>query len=335
MRVIVIGLGSMGKRRVRCLQRHGVQSICGFDLNLARGDAVGLEYGIEVRKSLATADMENFDAVLICTPPDQHHTSMAWAIEAGLPCFIEASVIREPLPALRDRASEKNVLLAPSCTLRFHPAIRDITAIVRARKYGKICNFSYHCGQYLPDWHPWEKVTDYYVSNPLTGGAREIVPFELTWMVDAFGWPVSATGLKMKTTDVGAPIDDTYVALLRFEDFAGSLVVDVVARQATRKLTLNFELASLSWDWNEGIVRIYESQEGRIVEMHQPKSSSHVGYHQNISEAMYVDEIGGFLSAIGGTQEFSHSIEADIRILELLESIEASSDTLPTGISHS
>ena len=335
MRVMVIGLGSMGKRRVRCLQHHRVKSICGFDMNLERGEAVGLEYGIEVRTSLAAADLDGFDAVLICTPPDQHHTSMAWAIELGLPCFIEACVIRAPLPALKDRASEKNVLLAPSCTLRFHPAIRDITSIVRSRKYGKVCNFSYHCGQYLPDWHPWEKVTDYYVSSPLTGGAREIVPFELTWIVDAFGWPVSAIGLKMKTTDVGAPIDDTYLALLRFEDFAGSLVVDVVARQATRKLTLNFELASLSWDWNEGVVQIYESQSGRIREMHQPKSSSHVGYHQNISEDMYVDEIGSFLAAISGAHEFSHSIEADIRILALLESIEVFSNAVTTGASCS
>jgi predicted dehydrogenase len=322
MKVLVVGLGSMGRRRVRCLQEHGIEFISGFDTNAGRRDAVSREYGIDILGSLCANDLDHFGAVLVCTPPDQHHTVMAWAIERGLPCFVEASVIREPLVALLERASQMRSLVAPSCTLRFHPAIRDITAVVRSGKYGKVCNFSYHCGQYLPDWHPWEKVSDYYVSNPLTGGAREIVPFELTWMIDAFGWPVSVSGVRMRTTDVGAPIDDTYLALLCFDKFAGSMVVDVVARQAVRKLTLNFEQASLSWDWNEGIVRIYEAGAMRLVEMHQPKATAHAGYHQNISEAMYVEEVGSFLQAARGTATFPHTLAADIKILSLLESIE-------------
>lgn len=325
MKALVIGLGSMGKRRIRCLRHHGVTDICGFDTNAARRQAVALEYGIDSRDRLGPEDIWAFDVVMIATPPDQHHLAMGWAIDAKRPCFVEASVIRAPLPALLARARQQGVLVAPSCTLRFHPAIRDITSIVHSRRYGKVCNFSYHCGQYLPDWHPWEQVSDYYVSNPLTGGAREIVPFELTWLVDALGWPVAASGLAMRTADVGAPIDDTYAALLRFDGFVGSLLVDVVARQAVRRLTLNFEQASLAWDWNEGVVRVYEAQAGRIVEWHQPKVQAHTGYHQNIGEAMYVDEVGSFLEAARGRALFPHTLEADIRVLELLESIEKTS----------
>ena len=206
MKALVIGLGSMGRRRVRCLQHHGVQAISGLDPRADRRDAAAREYGIAVQAHIEATDLAAFDVIVISTPPDQHHTAMAWAIDAGKPCFVEASVIRAPLPALAERARQRGVVVAPSCTLRFHPAIRDITEIVRSGRYGKVCNFSYHCGQYLPDWHPWEKVTDYYVSNPATGGAREIVPFELTWLVDALGWPAVAGGLRLRTTDVGAPI---------------------------------------------------------------------------------------------------------------------------------
>lgn len=323
MKALVIGLGSMGRRRVRCLQQHGVDAIAGFDTRADRRERAAREYGIAVREQLAADDLRAFDVVVISTPPDRHHTAIEWSIAAGKPCFVEASVIRAPLPALNERARAKGVLVAPSCTLRFHSAIRDITQVVQSGRYGKVCNFSYHCGQYLPDWHPWEKVTDYYVSNPLTGGAREIVPFELTWMVDAFGWPQQVQGMKLRTADVGAPIDDTYAALLRFDGFVGSLVVDVVARQAVRKLTLNFERASLSWDWDSGTVRIYEADAGRTVELHQPRSSAHAGYHQNIGEAMYVAEVGSFLAAAQGKGSFPHSLQDDIRVLSLLEAMEA------------
>lgn len=322
MKALVIGLGSMGRRRVRCLQHHGVKEISGFDLRADRREAAAREYDIAVQPHLDAGDVAGFDVMIISTPPDQHHTALGWAIDAGTPCFIEASVIRAPLSALAARARNRGVVVAPSCTLRFHPAIRDITALVKSGRYGKVCNFSYHCGQYLPDWHPWEKVTDYYVSNPATGGAREIVPFELTWMVDALGWPSVAGGLCTQTGDVGAPIDDTYAALLRFDGFVGSLLVDVVARQAVRKLTLNFEQASLSWDWNDGVVRVYEAQAGRMVDLHQPKSSAHAGYNANIGEAMYLDEIGAFLAAAAGKGSFPHTLEDDIRVLEILEAIE-------------
>jgi predicted dehydrogenase len=323
VKALVIGLGSMGRRRVRCLRQLGVQDIAGFDPRADRRAAAAQEYGIEVREQLAAADLDAFDVVVISTPPDQHHTALGWAIGAGKPSFVEASVIREPLPALDAQARARGVVVAPSCTLRFHSAVRETTQIVRSARYGKVCNFSYHCGQYLPDWHPWEKVSDYYVSQPLTGGAREIVPFELTWMVDAFGWPRQVQGTKMRTTDVGAPIDDSYAALLQFDGFVGTLLVDVVARQAVRKLTLNFERASLSWDWDAGVVRVWEAEPGRLVELHQPKSGAHAGYHQNIGEAMYVAEVASFLAAAEGRGRFPHTLQDDIRVLSLLEQIEA------------
>lgn len=323
MKALVIGLGSMGKRRVRCLRHHGVATIVGHDTRADRRAGAAAEYGIEVRETLSAADLQAFDLVVVSTPPDQHHTAIAWSIAAGKPCFVEASVIREPLPALAAQARDKGVLVAPSCTLRFHAAIAEITRLVRSGRYGKACNFSYHCGQYLPDWHPWEKVTDYYVSNPLTGGAREIVPFELTWLVDAFGWPQAVQGLRTRTTDVGAPIDDTYAALLRFDGCVGTLVVDVVARQAVRKLTLNLERASVAWDWDSGVVRVWEADAGRTVELQPPRSAAHAGYHQNIGEAMYIEEIDSFLAAAAGRAPYPHTLEDDIRVLSLLEAIEA------------
>jgi predicted dehydrogenase len=325
VKALVIGLGSMGRRRVRCLQQLGVSSVTGHDARGDRREQAAKEYGIALRETLNADDLRDFDLVVISTPPDQHHTALDWAIAAGKPSFVEASVIRAPLPALAERASAKGVLVAPSCTLRFHSAIRDITQIVHSRRYGKVCNFSYHCGQYLPDWHPWEKVTDYYVSNPATGGAREIVPFELTWMVDAFGWPRRVQGTRLRTADVGAPIDDTYAALLHFDGFVGSMVVDVVARQAVRKLTLNFERASLAWDWDSGTVRVYEADTRRMVDFQQPRSTAHGGYHQNIGEAMYVAEVASFLAAAQGGGSFPHTLADDIRVLALLEAIEAES----------
>jgi hypothetical protein len=62
-----------------------------------------------------------------------------------------------------------------------------------------------------------------------------------------------------------------------------------------------------------------------MVQLHQPRSTAHAGYHQNIGEAMYIAEIASFLAAAQGRGTFPHSLQDDIRVLELLEAIESGS----------
>ena len=149
MKFLVVGLGSMGKRRVRCLQSLGYTNIVGFDLREDRRNEAHEKYALETMDSLDNISLSSFDAFIISTPPDQHTPYAKLAIDYGKPAFIEASVILEDVKELKSY-NKNNTYLAPSCTLRFHPMIKDITSILREGKYGKITNFSYHSGQYLP-----------------------------------------------------------------------------------------------------------------------------------------------------------------------------------------
>ena len=72
-----------------------------------------------------------------------------------------------------------------------------------------------------------------------------------------------------------------------------------------------------------GIVHVWEADAARAVQLHQPRSSAHAGYHQNIGESMYIAEVGSFLAAATGRGSYPHSLDEDIRVLELLEAIEA------------
>ena len=87
---------------------------------------------------------------------------------------------------------------------------KKIAEIIQNNQLGKISNFLYHSGQYLPDWHTYEDVSEYYVSNKETGGGREIVPFELTWLAELFGFPVIKYAFKEKSGSINCEIDDQY-----------------------------------------------------------------------------------------------------------------------------
>lgn len=323
MKFLVIGLGSMGKRRVRCLQALGYNHIVGLDPREDRREEASRKYGIEAIGSLDGVDISCFASIIISTPPDYHTPYAKLAIDFGKPAFIEASVILDDVRQIAQHNTQ-NVFIAPSCTLRFHPMIKDITSIIRGNKYGRVTNFTYHSGQYLPDWHPWEGVNEFYVGNRHTGGGREIVPFELTWMVDTLGWPMEAKGLFAKTIDFGAQIEDSYAFTLKYEDKVGAMIVDVASRYAVRNLVVNLETAQIQWRWDDGFYRVYEVEQGRWVQYNQPEFNASEGYNKNIGEEMYIDEIRHFIGGFMGTHHYPNNIADDIRVLELLEQIENS-----------
>ncbi len=326
MKFLIIGLGSMGKRRIRNLNALGYSSnqIYGFDVRNDRLAEVESTYKINLLKELDEEAWKIVNCVIISTPPDKHLPYLWEAAKHGLPMFVEASVILEGLDELQMYAEDKKILIAPSCTMRFHPSIQIIKEIVHSKKYGKITSYYYISGQFLPDWHPWEHIKDFYASQRATGGCREIVPYELTWMVDIFGFPEEISGFNSKTSSLEADIDDVYVINLKHKDFLGSLNVDVVARHATRLLILNMEEGQILWDWNTKQVKLYDAIEKRWIIYHEPEGTSAEGYVKNIVEEMYIGEIQTFIKSIESGTPFPNTLQDDIKVLELLNLVETS-----------
>jgi predicted dehydrogenase len=239
MKFLVIGLGSMGKRRVRNLKALEYKDIAGFDTRQERTKFAASEYNIRTFDDFDEAVKEfEPEAFVISTPPDLHMKYAYYAFERGIHCFIEGSVVdADKILELSKKLKGTDTVIVPSCTMRFYPGPMKIKSLLNKGIIGKPLNFNYQSGQYLPDWHPWEKIEDFYVSNPETGGCREIVPFELTWLNDIFGDPKPLACVKRKLTDMNAPIDDIYHCLLSYPDeLIGNLTVEVVSRpKATRE----------------------------------------------------------------------------------------------------
>lgn len=318
------GLGSMGKRRVRCLLALGVKpdKIWGSDVREDRCIDAENSYGINIIKDEAELDFEKIDAVIVSLPPDRHKIGVDIAIKYRKPVFVEASVILDEVIEIK-KASE-GIFVAPSCTFVFHPMIKEIKKIVVSQKLGKVCNFSYHSGQYLPDWHPWEKVEDFYVSDRKTGGAREIVPYELTWITELFGFPQSIKGFFRKTAEIGCDIEDSYGCCLDYGEMVGTLLVDVVSRYPARNLIINFQKGQIQWKWDNNRLDVYEAENGKMSVIQQEAQVHVDGYSDMIGEKMYIDEIAAFLNGIDDPKAYPNDLKKDEAVLRLLTEIESS-----------
>ncbi len=324
---LVIGLGSMGKRRIRNLKSLGFNNIIGFDKRDDRRSEAKEQYAIEIYDDINEIIQNiKIDALIISVPPDVHHIYMKLALQLKIPAFIEASVVDTDLDNIISESKLKEILLAPSCTLSFHPAIKKIKEILESKELGQISNYLYHSGQYLPDWHNYEKVSEYYVSNKDTGGGREIVPFELTWITLLLGMPKRVVGFFKKTIEIeGAKnIDDTYNLLMDYGNNIFNLSVDVVSRHATRRLVINGDKKQLYWDWDENVIKIFDPKNSEWSSCSYEIIAAQNGYNKNITEQMYIDEIASFVSAMNKEIKFPNTLEHDRAVLNLLYSVEYS-----------
>jgi spore coat polysaccharide biosynthesis protein SpsF (cytidylyltransferase family)/predicted dehydrogenase len=328
MKVMVVGLGSMGKRRVRNLIANGVseKNIIGVDCRADRISEAAEKYGIATSSEIQPADLAAVSALVISTSPDQHLPYALIASEHGKHMFIEASVLAEGLPELADQVELKKLVAFPSCTMRFFAGPKRISELLRDEVIGDVLAWQYQSGQYLPDWHPWEPITEFYVSNPQTGGCREIVPFEMVWLEPLFGKVKDIDCRRAKLSAMPADIDDIYMLQMRHEGgVLGQLIVDVLGRTAIRHLRVTGSNGTLEWDDSTKRLRVFRVVTGQWQE--ETVGSGTVESRYINPEEPYIEEIRNFLECVRTRQVPAYTLRDDLNILGLLYSAETADVT--------
>ena len=105
-----------------------------------------------------------------------------------------------------------------------------------------------------------------------------------------------------------------------------NLTVDVVSRQATRRLLINGSEKQLLWNWEDNAVRIFDPRLDSWSSWDYKVNSSAAGYNKNITEQMYLDELVNFFDAVNGKCDFFNSLQYDYQVLKVLYAIERSSE---------
>ena len=324
MKILVVGLGSMGKRRIRNLQFLKNDDIIGFDLREDRCSEASEKYKIKTFSSIEDAISQKPIAMVISTPPNLHMKFAKIALANNIHFFTEASVVQDEMKEVIDQLEKNDVIGLPSCTMRYHPIIKEIKNLLEKNTIGKPLSFLYHSGQYLPDWHPWEDYRKYYVSKRETGACREIVPFELVWIIDLFGKINAVSAIKAKVSNLEADIDDIYNILLDFDvGLQASMTVEVITRFPYRQLKILGENGVIFADWSERIIKYFTKEAGwtdnRIEDGQIEKNYIH-------GEGPYIEEMKTFLNTIKKENPLPYTFAEDYQILKILELIENSSD---------
>lgn len=325
MKVIVIGLGSMGKRRIRLMSEHKDIEIFGIDSNEDRCQEVEEKFGVKCFRSIAKAKAEEkIECAFICTSPLSHACIIKECLQNDLHVFTEINLVNDGYEDNIRLAKEKGLVLFLSSTFLYRK--ETMTIIEKVKDHNSKLNYIYHVGQYLPDWHPWESYNSYFIGNPRTNGCREIMAIDMPWLVSAFGPIKSVQALKSKNTELNINYNDNYLIILEHETGAkGVFAVDVVARKPYRHIDVYGENLQLSWNGTADSLMEYDIEAKQEKQIQFEDASEHVeGYAAFITENPYREEINAFLAQVADpTKKPAWDFEKDTELLKIIDQIEA------------
>lgn len=324
MKILVIGLGSMGKRRIRLLKKiRSDLTIIGVDSNSDRTENVKKEYGIEVCTNLEDA-LERYDAAyaVISTSPTSHAAIIRKCLESGMHVFTELNLINDGYIENIKLAEERKKILFLSSTFLYRDEVQYIMG--KMNNYSGKVNYSYHIGQYLPDWHPWENFKDFFVGKKETNGCREIFAIELPWLIKTFGEIESINVLAGNNTDLNIDYQDNYLLLIRHKTgHKGMMAVDIMSRKAVRNFELFGEQIYITWDGSPTGLKEYnwEKREDKAVALYNSVDTIE-GYSSFVIENAYENELRNFFEVINGERQPQYSFAEDIATLEWIDRVE-------------
>ncbi len=322
MKALIIGLGSMGKRRIRLLKNLISDiEIIGVDTQIERQNQVK-EMGHKTFSSIKDATCENPDVAFVCTAPISHYAIIKELLENKISTFTELNLISDGYDELMRLSKENNTLLFLSSTMLYRKEINYI--LKRVKEIKKPLSYIYHIGQYLPDWHPWESYKNFFVSNKRTNGCREIFGIDLPWIIEAFGEISDIHSVSNKVSDLEIDFDDRYFVTISHKNGAkGMLAVDIVSPKAVRNLEIFSEGNHIFWEGNPTTLYDFnfKTKEKEFIDTYG-NFERDSRYSDNIVEDAYVDEMQNFFNVLKGIEKPKYSYEKDLYTISIMDKIE-------------
>jgi predicted dehydrogenase len=319
MRILIVGLGSVGRRHLRNLLALGQT-----DLVLLRSGKSTLPeedlQGYPVVRDVEAALCTRPQAAVIATPTSLHLQPAIPLARAGVHLLLEKPVSHslEGVQGLRDAAAQGGAQVMVAYMYRQHPGLQAVRGWLAEGTIGRPLVAQAHYGDYLPGWHPWEDYrTSYSARSDLGGGVVLTLCHPLDYLLWLLGDVDQVSAMTASTAGFGIDVEDSAQAAVRFASGAlGDVHLNYVQRPASHHLTILGTEGTLTWDQSDGAARLFRAAAGAWDVCEAP-----AGYERN---DMFVAEAKAFLEVAAGRSGPEPSLEDGIRSLELALAIRES-----------
>ncbi len=320
------GLGSMGRRRVRCLLANGVKpdEILGFDRRQDRREEAARKHGILTTDRAEDMTKSDVQAVFVSVWPNAHTGYCLTAAESGKDWFCEVPLALElkDLDKLQAVTQKNRLVGAVGSQMIFHPGSEQLVEWLKQDVTGGLVTGWGVCTSYFPDWHSWEDYRQFYVSDKSAGGANiDMLGHELQWMCWLLKQDVAAVNARTSLRSNLELTPGSYDSAEIIVEFTSGLLVtmhfDGVNRGMDRGLWLVGNNSTIHWDLKGP--KSYKVDTGKYA-------YTSFGPDTFEYEQAYVREIGHFLQCIKDRTPWPVKFESALNVIKFIAAVDRSSE---------
>lgn len=313
--VVIVGLGSIGRRHLRNLQRLGCHEVllCRTGCSTLPDEELA---GLEVISSLDAALTRAPAAVVVANPTSLHVETTARALRSGCAVLVEKPLSHDlrGVAELVELERRTRATALVGFQFRFHPGLERIRRWLDEGRLGRIVSAHVHWGEYLPGWHPWEDYRHSYSARAdLGGGVVATLCHPLDYLAWLLGPVRSVQARTAQLGDLGIDVEDTALVLLEHACGAvASVYLDYVQRPPVHDLRLVGREAWVSWNQSSGEARLHAADGS--VETYSPAPS----FERN---DLFLREMAHFLACVRGEEAPRCTLEEGARTVEIISAI--------------
>lgn len=315
-KVLIIGLGSMGQRRIRNLHALNITDIYGYDKKAEVCNAVAKEYKINIVKDFENLSEYKFNFAVIATDPQFHLINVNHCIKNKVPFFTEFNLITKDVISIAKHIKKAKILGIPSNTEYYD---HDIWVLKRELAKKSSGYFLFHLGQNMSDWHPWQKPGEHFIFQQDTNGIREFLRTELPWIIDFFGEIkiFSASNKNLFTNKF--KINDFICLQLEFvRGIYGVIVFDLVSPCVIKRFTMVDDKETITWDERNNIIEKCGLKSKKKINLRNKTILSNYKFHEDA----HLLEMKNVVNIFNGKSEPLYTFLDEIKLLKLIDKIE-------------
>ena len=186
-RLLIVGVGSIGERHLRCAQSIQRADLAIYEVNADLLRTIAERYGIQnVYTEFDAALASRPTAAVICVPAHLHVPLATRLVESGIHVLIEKPLgtSLDGVDQLRQAVVQRNVVAAVAYVLRTNPNLAAMREALHSGRFGRPVQLVTVAGQNFPFYRPAYRST-YYKDRSSGGGA---IQDALTHFINAAEW---------------------------------------------------------------------------------------------------------------------------------------------------
>lgn len=265
--LLVLGVGSIGRRHAKNLHQLGCQVSC-MDIRRDRLEEAAKEVPVIhqfTRLDEALSHAASFTGVVVCSPPNVHIEQSQAALELGLPVLLEE-------PASTDVAScgrlhlllQQGGKLLLSYPYRWWTPVRQLKTLISAGAVGLPRHARFVISAHLANWHPRERNPVFMDKQDFGSGAILKESHFIDLMVWFFGMPERIFARIGQISGLEINSDDVVDIVASYADqFLVTVHLDLFGRPHEKHIVVTGDQGTLQCLFAPDVLRLGRTSESR------------------------------------------------------------------------